>query len=243
MLFPRSISQWNPSRKGTGIWHYKVQTPLRLGDNVVVMDDSRPMCACANFLATLGGRWAGLSLFFAPLADYGQDLSPRINRLASWRNCEKWREMRACKEKWWAWLVRTWSNQFHKLTHPTTNGTCRKIRMSWHWGKHCLKWGSGAWKGEHTFIRRWQTVALKWSQCRHLGAKRQIRPGSTYQSSGSQSRNPLANGLLAIFSWVICNIKNKGSLSDVIHSIKDRLAWCKSVLLCRLTRGKTRNSR
>ena len=41
------------------------------------------------------------------------------------------------------------------------------------------------------------------------GADSQVPPrpiihGFTYQSSGSQSLNPLANGLLAIFSCVIC---------------------------------------
>ena len=45
----------------------------------------------------------------------------------------------------------------------------------------------------------------------------------THQSSGSQSRNPLANGLLAILSWVICNMTivitrpDLGYQSDIIR--------------------------
>lgn len=31
-----------------------------------------------------------------------------------------------------------------------------------------------------------------------------VSSGDTHQSSGSQSRKPLAKGLLAILSWVIC---------------------------------------
>lgn len=38
------------------------------------------------------------------------------------------------------------------------------------------------------------------------------RRGASYHGSGSPSRNPLAKGLLAIFSWVICS--RKGSKWD-----------------------------